>query len=301
MAVDIEYIIDEYFAFDRSVPYELAAGKILELKPFMVTQIKQFEQISMLLSKDKRDDDNTKDKTELQFVIEDLCQNEGYLFLLTMIVGLLGYQYPFYGYIDGEYIIGTYVKDSAEDEPIHLSLDEQSIMTSEEWEDIKRIIMYQNDPDYDDTFYVDQTIRKNLAIENKIRNKHTAAPNSERQFNIITAHSGLPKSEQLKLTLRGFKQLYNEVIGEAEFFASYALRCKYAEKGKPAEHWIWQNKKSGMDKIGTTAGGFLQSLGMDEKEVFKDLYAQDNNESFKNEVTQNEIEELRRKIAAGEI
>lgn len=298
MAVDIDYITDEYFAFDKPVPYQLSAGKIIELKPFMITQTKQFEQVQTFFSQDKRDEDETKDKTELQFVIEDLLSNQGFIFLLTMILGNIGYMYPFFGKVDGEYILGTYTKESEDSEMI---LDEQSIITSEEWEDIKKIIMYQNDPDYDDTLYIDKTIRKNLQIESEIKNKGTVAPNLERQFYMITAHCGMPKSEQIKLTLRGFKKLFTEVTSEAEFYASYALRSKYAEKGKPAEHWVWQQKKDGMEKIGTAASSFLQSLGMDEKEVFKDLYAQETSDGFKNEVSQDEIEEIRRKIASGEI
>lgn len=97
MAVDIDYITDEYFAFDKPVPYQLSAGKIIELKPFMITQTKQFEQVQTFFSQDKRDEDETKDKTELQFVIEDLLSNQGFIFLLTMILGNIGYMYPSLG------------------------------------------------------------------------------------------------------------------------------------------------------------------------------------------------------------
>lgn len=303
MAVDIEYITDEYFAFDKPVPYELSAGKVIEIKPFMLTERKQFDQIKPFLILDKRDYKDFEDKEELQFIVEKILCNQMNIVMFAIVLSYLDYKVPFYGYIDGHYVVGNYniIQSEDEDKEDVYELDEESIITSEEWEDIKRIMIYQNDPDYDDSFYYDATMRKNLEIEAKIRNKGIVAPNLERQFNIITAHCGLPKSEQVKLTLRSFKVLFNECIGEAEFFASYGVRMKYAEQGKPADHWIWQHKVTGLDKIGTEAKGFLGALGMDADEIFKDLNEQENNEGFKNEVTQDEIEEIRRKIAAGEM
>lgn len=118
---------------------------------------------------------------------------------------------------------------------------------------------------------------------------------------MITAHCGIPKSELMNFTLRGFKSLYQEVVDEAEFFASYSLRSRYAEKGKPAEHWVYKKKKNGLDSFATEASGFLSGLGMNADEILKDALKEEEPEKFKNEVSEDEIEEIRRKIAAGEM
>lgn len=294
MAVNIDFLTDAYFAFDSPVPYELKTGKKLFIKPFYMEKRLIYLQGSHLLQKDKRDK-KLNDKPELDFYVEDVLGDDYANWVSTgmFLNEAIGYSMPSIIFSNGKYYVANYYKPKDDDgNELKPVLDKESIIDTEEWEELKRIILYQNDSDYDDTFYYDETVRRNLEIENRLKSKGTTPPNLERQFYIIMAHTGIPKEEQMKLTLRGFKLLFQEVIGEAEFFASYALRAKYSEKGQTADHWIWQNKKSGMDKIGVKASSFIQSLGFNDEEVFADADdappAQDV-----------DIEEIRRRIANG--
>lgn len=253
-------------------------------------------QISVsVIAHSKLDNEETKELSHLQFILEYIITDQFHLACLLRLFQLcFGWEDAWVGKLtpEAEYIICKVNEDR--------TIDTSVIISEADWEDIKRIIQYQNDPNYDDIVHLDEQLRKDQALEAKLKNKNTDIPDLERKIWIIAAQTGLLPAQQYELTIRGFENLYSEVTGYAEFLASYALRAKYAEKGKPADHWIWRKKKNRLEGMGHEASGFLAGLGMDAKEILEDVYKEDENVGFKNEVTADEIEEIRRKIANGE-
>ena len=59
---------------------------------------------------------------------------------------------------------------------IHLS---EKKINQKEFDDIKRIILYQNFPGYDDE-YIDPNFKKNMDEKDQLRNKGLISPNSPR-------------------------------------------------------------------------------------------------------------------------
>ena len=94
-----------------------------------------------------------------------------------------------------------------------------------------------------------------------VKNFGKEFPTLERKMNIITAHTGITKEQQKKMTFREHQGVFEEVTGEVDFLTTRALSLKYGVKD--AEHWIYRNKKGKYDGYITSMGKYQKSFGGD--------------------------------------
>ena len=134
-------------------------------------------------------------------------------------------------------------------------------ITSKQFDDIAKIILYQNILHYDDT-YINPEIRKNMEEQDRLKMSNIVPPNTERRIAIITAHCGVLKSDQLNMTMRSHQALFDEVCGEVEFTTIRPVAI-YGGKGKELEHWIYKDKKNKFDGYSTSVEQFNKSMGGD--------------------------------------
>lgn len=132
-------------------------------------------------------------------------------------------------------------------------------ITHKEFEDIRRIILYQNIPRYDDE-YINPDLKKAMEETDKLRNKDIDMPTFERKCAIITAHCGLSKKEQLEMTLRSHIMLFDEVCGEIEFTTVRPVAL-FGGKGGELEHWIFHKKKGKFDGYITEKSELVKQMG----------------------------------------
>lgn len=119
------------------------------------------------------------------------------------------------------------------------------VISAKEFDDIAKIILYQNLPDYDDK-YINPDIKKSMQEVDRLKNKDYESPDFERQMGIIESHTGILKEQLLKKTWRSFQILFREVCGEIEFYTARPAAIAVGA-GDKVDHYIFKKRKDKFD------------------------------------------------------
>ena len=119
------------------------------------------------------------------------------------------------------------------------------VISAKEFDDITKIILYQNLPDYDDK-YINPDIKKSMQEVDRLKNKDYESPDFERQMGIIESHTGILKEQLLKKTWRSFQILFREVCGEIEFYTTRPAAIAVGA-GDKVDHYIFKKRKDKFD------------------------------------------------------
>lgn len=260
MAVDIDYIRDVYFTFDKPVPYDLKCGYTLYVQPIKLKDSMIFSTSYGILDIDK----NLSTEVEviqmsyLQYLSERVfvALESSKQQLVNICLLCLGFTIPEIIQDDkGKYLLVNIARkeDTGEYYP-------EFFITAKEFDDIKRIILYQNLPNFDDE-YVNPELKENMAEYDQLKNKDIVMPSLERRIAIISSHCGISKQEQIEMTMRSHNILFNEVVGEVEFMSKRAMYM-YAGKGEDIQ-WIFQKTRGKFDEYITSVEKFNKSAGGD--------------------------------------
>lgn len=250
--VDIDSLSKVYFAFDTPVQYKLKNGKMIQIKPILMRDCGLFNFYSSILKMDKNSssDPSIISMSYLEFLVK--C-------IFTQSVETTYYL----GWILHQAIGRSFViRNDQNHKPFLIDdKDDKDVVAikSKDFENIKRIILYQNILHYDDE-YVDPELKKSMQEVDELKSKIYQYPNDERKFAMITAHCGLSKEEQLKMTIRSHQYLFEEVCGEVEFITVRPIAL-YAGKSKDLEHWVYKNHKDKFDGYLTTVEQYNKSMG----------------------------------------
>lgn len=254
--VDINILKELYFAFDLPVPYQLKDGHTIHINPMNVKDYSMFIYNSALLKIDKNSISDPKVISMsyldylIQYVIKDnmnLLHGFGWL-----VQKCLGVNEAFLEVDDKK---RAFIRCNFNDS------DMICIIGRKDFEDIRRIILYQNILHYDDS-YIDPQLKKSMDEIDELKSEMYEFPNMERKFAMVTAHCGLPKSKQLDMTMRSHQYLFEEICGEVEFLTVRPIAL-YAGKSKDLEHWVHKNKKDKFDGYITSVEQYNKSMGGD--------------------------------------
>lgn len=260
MAVDIGYLREVYFTFDEPVPYKLKCGSTLQIKPVLLENSMIFTSSYGVLDIDK----NLSTEVEviqmsyLQFLMDRVIPTieHSKQQLVNICLLCLGFDFP---YIDlnekGKPILIDFTQN-AESKEIY----PRHIITAKEFDEIKKIILYQNLPNFDDE-YINPDLKANMEEYDRLKGKGIVQPTLERRMAIISAHTGISKAEQKAMTLRAHNCLFSEVVGEVEF-NTHKPAALYAGKGDSVQ-WIFQKVKGKYDEYITSVEQFNKSMGGD--------------------------------------
>lgn len=236
-----------YFYFDLPVEYKIE-DKTLLIYPIIVKDSEIFLSSVSVIDIDKNASDSVEiiQMSYLAFIYNVLFQDE---INISKFVNILKYclhvKNPCVGFDDNS-------------RP-YLKIDDDFSIGPKDFENIRRLILYQNLIHYDDE-YMDSDLKKAIEDTNRLRNKNVEVPNIERKCAIITAHCGLSKKEQLEMTMRAHSMLFDEVYGEIEFTTTRPILL-YAGKGKDIDHWIYRKKKDKLDSYITEKSKLVQQMG----------------------------------------
>lgn len=252
MKYDINILKDAYFVVDEPVPFELKDGNVLNIYPISVKDESFFINCINVFTIDKNSssDVNIIQMSYLDFFVEVIYEMDtNALFKLAFILRkCLGLE-------------NTFIRKD-EKGKIHLFDETLKIkITAREFEDIIKIIMYQNIFDYDDE-YINPEMKKNMTDMDRLKNKNREPITLERRMSIITACTGIVKKEQLSMTMREHSGLFNEVVGGIEHFTTWPLAL-YSGKTKEVGHWIYRQKKNKMDEYFVSTEKYSKSMGGD--------------------------------------
>lgn len=253
MALNLDLLAKAYFYWDEPVDYKLKDGKFLKIYPVQLPQSEAFLSACDVLAIDKNSTSDVRviQMSYLEFIITASKADVQIAAKLNLLLAMcLHIEKPLVGTDEkGRYVIF----DKANSLVIH----------AKQFEDIRRIIMYQNILHYDDS-YVDADLKKAMQETDELKNKNIVIPSVERKMAIITSHCGLSKLDQQKMTYRAHCVLFEEVCGEVEFTT---VRPIALYGGQKIDHWIYKEKKGRFDGYIMEAGTYTGKFGADYNSI----------------------------------
>lgn len=235
VSVDIELLKLAYFALDEPVPYKLKTGQEILIKPIMVKDSMLFMASVDVLKIDK----NSLGSVEA-------IQASYLKFLQKMIFPSNDIMVQkFLNILDLCLELKCIYLCNDEMERTFIQTESGIVISAKEFDDIAKIILYQNLPDYDDK-YINPDIKKSMQEVDRLKNKDYESPDFERQMGIIESHTGILKEQLLKKTWRSFQILFREVCGEIEFYTTRPAAIAVGA-GDKVDHYIFKKRKDKFD------------------------------------------------------
>lgn len=235
MSVDIELLKLAYFALDEPVPYKLKTGQEILIKPIMVKDSMLFMASVDVLKIDKNSLGSVEaiQASYLKFLQKMIFPSNNimvqkFLNVLDLCLELKGI------YLCNDEMERTFIQTES-----------GIVISAKEFDDITKIILYQNLPDYDDK-YINPDIKKSMQEVDRLKNKDYESPDFERQMGIIESHTGILKEQLLKKTWRSFQILFREVCGEIEFYTTRPAAIAVGA-GDKVDHYIFKKRKDKFD------------------------------------------------------
>ncbi len=235
MSVDIELLKLAYFALDEPVPYKLKTGQEILIKPIMVKDSMLFMASVDVLKIDKNSLGSVEaiQASYLKFLQKMIFPSndimvQKFLNILDLCLELKGI------YLCNDEMERTFIQTES-----------GIVISAKEFDDITKIILYQNLPDYDDK-YINPDIKKSMQEVDRLKNKDYESPDFERQMGIIESHTGILKEQLLNKTWRSFQILFREVCGEIEFYTTRPAAIAVGA-GDKVDHYIFKKRKDKFD------------------------------------------------------
>ena len=121
---------------------------------------------------------------------------------------------------------------------------EDIVITERDFDIIRKIILYQNLPNYDD-IYIDPDVKKSIETYYKLANENINPPTIEKK-KIILMTMGLSSKEIFDLTYREAELLIDTVSDKIEYTTNKIISAMpYVDGSKiNVDNWIYKKKKN---------------------------------------------------------
>ena len=250
VSINLEYLKRTYFYFDEPVNYKLQSGKQIKIYPILLKDSEFFLSSVDLLKIDKNSTPSVEiiQMSYLQFICDVLlnASNENKQRFLNLLIMCLH-----------KNDLKIYKNDKGK--PFLADESFETVITHIDFEDIKRIILYQNFINFNDE-YVSPDLKKAILEMDELRYKDIEVPTLERKIAIISSHTGITKKEQLNMTYRSHELLFDEVCGEIDFVTVRPIAL-YCGKGNDFGHWIYKKKTNKYDNYITSVESYKKKMG----------------------------------------
>ena len=247
MSIDIEFLKKAYFYTDKPVKYVLKNKQEIEIYPVKVKDYEFFAFSCGILSIDKNSFSDAKiiQMSYLQFLSEFLLKEDiNKQKLLNIFILCLKKS-------------NLFILFDKNKKPFITDSNGSVIIEAKDFEDIRRIILYQNFLHFDDS-YINPEIKEAINEQKELKNKNIEPITLERKISIISSHTGITKEKQLEMTIRSHESLFDEVCGEIEFITT---RTIMAFNGQEIDHWILKKKKDKLEEYITDVDKYTQNMG----------------------------------------
>lgn len=247
MLIDIPYLTNAYFQFDAPAPLKLKSKETIEIKPISLKDSAIFMSCVDVLMIDKNSTNSVEviQMPYLQFLFQVIAQmdRQFYQKIVNLFVLSCGIEW---------------LNIAEENGKPYLVSDKFTKMTCKDFDNFRKIVLYQNILHYDDE-YINPELRQAMDEVKALKAGNIDFPSTERQMAIITAHCGLPKREQLQMTMRAHSMLFEEVRGEVEYSAIKPIAL-YAGQGADVE-WIFPKKSNKFDGYFVNEKNYNKQMG----------------------------------------
>lgn len=256
--VDIEKLEKEYFYFDKEVPYELKCGTTINIYPILLEDWYIFEKCYEILVFNKREVPIPEiiQMSYLQFLLEVLCGEEINVNRLMKILELCLH-------VDLNTDKIKFIYDEHKKPNIVWCNKRdiiKAIISPKDFDDIKKIILYQNIPNYDDT-YMSKDVREVINETIRVRDGNFEPITIEDKMGFLGNEIGLLKKDMLKMTYREFDIRFNMAVERMDYqinkTAELVGNVKFNRK---IEHLLKKTKKNKLEEFFTNADEFTNKI-----------------------------------------
>ena len=241
--LDMQALADLYFSNGVPVPYRLKNGGELLIYPILVKDYSTYERVNRLLTikKDDIQDIEIVKMSYLQFLVDKVLKENDMLtqYFSLLIKLCLGYEMINCIVQDNKYILCLCNKNGTIEKQI----------THKEFNEISKIILHQNDANYDDREF-SSDVEKAIADYYALAYKDTTAPTLEEKKAFVASKISKSFKELGMLTYREFDLIYSSCLNSELFMAQKLLQAseKYEIK-ENVEHPLFQKKTDILEKV----------------------------------------------------
>ncbi|MBO7713337.1 MAG: hypothetical protein J6S85_07175 [Methanobrevibacter sp.] len=240
--VDLKDLELRYFCNGYDVPYEVKNGGILNIKPILVKDYPFYEITKGLLeiNKNEINDIDIIKMSYLEFIFNLINIDVSYNNSLIEICRLsLGYDKIAIGLHNNKKCLLLCEEDGTV----------KYIITSKEFDDISKIILNQNDANYDNR-YVNPEVKELMAEYYKVRHTDFRTPSLEEKKAYVVSKTGMNINQINDMSYRLFDLIYNSCVSSEIYFAQKMVQCSYKyEVKEDVKHPLFEKKKDPYSEI----------------------------------------------------
>lgn len=248
--VNIDYLSRKYFSKGKPCPYKLKSGIEILIYPILVENYEEYEDYKPIIEMDKNKIGIAEIITmsQLEYLNYTFNTSEIGMQQLQMFKGIfelcLKEDYVAITINNGKYVVvvaDKTIKDNGEDD-----YTLKYTISNKEYLDIVKIILYQNDSEYDDA-YIDSDVLKEYNEMMLLKTKGLRQPSLEERKIFVLARYKCSIEDINNMTKRFFDMLYYEYIGIEQYFID--TMYKTSEKFEIKESILYPLFKPKEDKF----------------------------------------------------
>lgn len=226
----------KYFYNGYDVPYKVKEGGILNIKPILVKDYPFYEISKGLLEINKNETNNIEiiKMSYLEYIFNLISINVDYNNALIELCRLS------FGY--DKIAVGMYNKKRClllcDNE-----LQVKYIITPKEFDEIAKIILNQNDSNYDNR-YVNPEVRELMIEYYKVKHSDFRTPSLEEKKAYVIGKTGMNLNQINDMVYRLFDLIYNSCVNSEIYFTQKMVQCSYKYDVKEdVKHPLFEKKK----------------------------------------------------------
>ena len=234
--VDIKDLELRYFCNGYDVPYKVKEGGELNIKPILVKDYPYYEIAKSILEIPKNETNNIEiiKMSYLEFLFNIIEGSEEYKNLFVKICELC------FGYVN----IG--IVEHNKRKCVVLCDDKEIIkyiITPKEFDDISKIILNQNDSNYDGR-YVNPEVREIMEQYYKVKYSNSRHPSLEEKKAFVTSKTGIDIETLNNMVYRYFDLVYSSNVNSEMYIAQKIIQGSYKYDVKEdIKHPLFEPKK----------------------------------------------------------
>lgn len=224
----IEWLKQTNFCNGEPVKYDLKVGGTVQIKPILVRDVNNYLWAKEVVDIDKGSINDAKilSSKYLRFIYDYLIpSNHLYAGKLYMLLKLCLDRKVYF--VDDDY--NGLIKDNR---AVIALVDDNSVVTGfiseSEFDDIVKIIKYQNDASYIDR-YLSPDVKKAVEEYYSLQSKKSNAvePSLEKKKAFVTSKTGILLSQLNDLTYRYFVEIYNSCLSSELYIGQKIIQGSY--------------------------------------------------------------------------
>lgn len=239
--INIDTITKIYFYNSLEVPYELKKGGFINIKPILVKDYPLYEICEGMLqiNKNEVNDIEIIQMSYLEFLFKNILNtNEAYKQQFVTLINLcLGYSQISFEKDKGKISLVLYEKNANGDFIV------SKVISHKEFDDIKKIILYQNNPKYDDR-YVNPEVKELMNQYYKSKYNSLYSPTLEEKKAFVSSKIGKSFKELGEIPYREFELIYNANVNSEIYIGQKIIQGSFKyEVKEDIKHPLFEPKK----------------------------------------------------------